>query len=667
MLTLIPVLLTAILTVPLAAQAQEPGKGSPAEGAGRLQQLLEQLRGLDANAWQQRREGLVARQKELEQRAAARRRQADELQKAAAQDDEQRKALAAEIEQLERLRSLVSQLPATTAAPKASLVAEAAATAQPAKAKPEPAAPAKAKPKVPAPKQDDAKSANPGKDAAKPAPPSKSAQPTQQPAIPAAAKQAEAKATAVTATAKPAKAKPEPAAQPTTDKGKTQNQTAASPVSYVTWKHVTTIFEDNCAGCHEPDNSKGGLDVTTFAAIRTGGGSGQSIVPGEPDQSRLYRMVTQQERPFMPQDDDPLPKEQLDTLRNWIEQGASEDEAAAKQFVRERAAALAKDQQAAASATEAGPAPMPEGLPLDWHPLPDDAPRTALRRSPQADLLAIGGDRQVALVGTELDLLGVLTVDHESVRRIAFSRDGRRVALGVGQAGRRGRAVVHDVRSGERIGEFGKERDLPQAVALAADLVAIGGSGKRTRVYSLTDSREILNGKHEDFVLGLAFGRDDKLIAAADRAGNIVVWDLARQAVEVTLRGHSGAVNAIAFDRAGKWLYSVGADGTLRSWDIDAGKQRWQQTVTRGSALSLGLAAEGSLCVGSSDGRIAVYSDSGKRLALSNPTGDWVYAVAFGADDSTVYACTADGIMHRHQRSGNQLSVVRPQVVIATQ
>ena len=53
-----------------------------------------------------------------------------------------------------------------------------------------------------------------------------------------------------------------------------------SPVphaDFVTWARVSPIFADHCTSCHDPTEQKGGLDLTTFAAARNGGGLGRVL------------------------------------------------------------------------------------------------------------------------------------------------------------------------------------------------------------------------------------------------------------------------------------------------------------------------------------------------------------------------------------------------------
>ena len=94
------------------------------------------------------------------------------------------------------------------------------------------------------------------------------------------------------------------------------------------FQHVLMpIFEAKCNPCHNEDKTKGGLRMDTYALLMQGGDSGESVIPGKPDESLAI------ERILLPEDDDehmpPEGKEQMTAdelalFRWWIEQGASE-------------------------------------------------------------------------------------------------------------------------------------------------------------------------------------------------------------------------------------------------------------------------------------------------------------------------------------------------------
>ena len=641
--------------------AQETQK--PAAAPTELETLISQLRGLDDKHWAERLKQLEELAKKHQVDAEGKRKQSAELLKQAAASDARAKALREEIAQLQTLRKLVVKLPNTPTKTKAAKPEEAAAKPKAAPAMPKEAA---AKPKEPAKAKEPAAKppAKAKEPAAKPKPPAKAKEPAAKPKAPAKAKEPAAKppAKAKEAAAKPkAPAKAEAATAKPKAPAKAEEAAAIPGGRLVAWQHVEVIFEEQCAACHEPDDAKGGLDITSFDATRKGGGSGSSIVPGQPDQSRLYLMVARKERPFMPRNADPLEAEQVKTIATWIEQGASENVADAAAFLAKRAAELKAQAEASKGAEGEDEGPMPIDLPDHALELPAQAsPIQALQRSPRAPLIAVAGHKQTLLVDGEFQRLGILPSEFPTVSRVAFSTDGSHLAVGAGQEGRRGRALVHDVVSGKHIATVGKLRDLPLAIAMHGDRVALGSSNKRTSVWSVRDNKEVFSGKHEDFVLGLSFSPQDDFLAAADRTGTVVVWDLRRGTAEAQLRGHEGAANGVAFHRSGKWLVSAGADGTVRSWDVLEGKERWRKSAHSGQALAVAIGPNDSIASSGSDGRVVVYDAAGKELAKSNPLGDWLYCVAFGTDNSVVFAGDWQGLVHRFSVKDRKSSPLAP-------
>src|SRR2546427_12427824 len=57
--------------------------------------------------------------------------------------------------------------------------------------------------------------------------------------------------------------------------------------------HVLPLIENNCGKCHNPDKKKADLDLTSYAGVMKGSGSGQVVVSGNPDSSKLWRAPPQ--------------------------------------------------------------------------------------------------------------------------------------------------------------------------------------------------------------------------------------------------------------------------------------------------------------------------------------------------------------------------------------
>ena len=87
----------------------------------------------------------------------------------------------------------------------------------------------------------------------------------------------------------------------------------AKKVSF--YNDVRPIFQASCHGCHQPAKANGDYVMTPFKALLKGGDSEEvAIIPGKPDESHLITLITPIDgEAEMPQKEDPLPKEQIDT------------------------------------------------------------------------------------------------------------------------------------------------------------------------------------------------------------------------------------------------------------------------------------------------------------------------------------------------------------------
>ncbi|HXX94487.1 MAG TPA: c-type cytochrome domain-containing protein [Planctomycetota bacterium] len=90
-------------------------------------------------------------------------------------------------------------------------------------------------------------------------------------------------------------------------------------ISYA--KQVYPILNDRCQPCHYAKDKKGGLDVSTYAALMKGGKSPKCIVPGQPESSLLIKDIVGKDPP-MPKNANPLTEPQIDLITRWIKEGA---------------------------------------------------------------------------------------------------------------------------------------------------------------------------------------------------------------------------------------------------------------------------------------------------------------------------------------------------------
>jgi hypothetical protein len=156
-------------------------------------------------------------------------------------------------------------------------------------------------------------------------------------------------------------------------------------------KEVRPLLVDRCFSCHGQEKVKGGLRLTSLAALLQGGDSGAAAVAGRPDESLLVQAIRYQDEPRMP------PRQQLAdgevaTLVRWVEMGLPWPEARAEAPVTGRndgrIAAAARSFWAFQPLKDAPPPPVVDASwpasDLDWYILAALEAR-GLKPSPQAD------------------------------------------------------------------------------------------------------------------------------------------------------------------------------------------------------------------------------------------------------------------------------------------
>jgi WD40 repeat protein len=407
--------------------------------------------------------------------------------------------------------------------------------------------------------------------------------------------------------------------------------------------NVLPIFREKCCSCHNPDKKKGGLDLTSHGQAMAGGSSGEVIAAGDADSSHLWQLVSHASEPKMPPESDKLPADMLDTIRRWIVGGAIERSGDAPVARRTTAIALAAD----AAAVPEGPPVMPPRLSLE---VVTEAARpttiTALDVSPHGEVVAVGGRRQLLLHHTaSLELLGVLPFPEGVVKTVRFTRNGRLLLAGGGEAATSGRVVVWDVAQAARIAELGEEYDEVLAADLSPDqrLVALGGPARVVRLLTTADGKvESELRKHTDWVTAVEFSppasSHGELLATGDRAGNLFLWEPRGGREHGALTGHTLAITAIAWRRDGTVLATVSEDGSLRLWDPKELKQLKTWQAHPGGAESVAWLPDGRLVTTGRDRRVKFWKADGPLERETPPLADIGTRVAATADGARVFA-----------------------------
>jgi WD40 repeat protein len=150
--------------------------------------------------------------------------------------------------------------------------------------------------------------------------------------------------------------------------------------------------------------------------------------------------------------------------------------------------------------------------------------------------------------------------------------------------------------------------------------------------------------------LALALSPDGSLVATARRDGTIGIIDTAtRQPVGTGLRGHVGGVEDLDFGPDGRSLVSVGDDGTIQLWTLDAGRAGKAKMVAAMDDVMWGVrfGPQGTvLASAGEDGTVRLW-DAQKATAVGAPLidregGDFL-SVAFSPDGHGLVAGNGEG------------------------
>lgn len=416
---------------------------------------------------------------------------------------------------------------------------------------------------------------------------------------------------------------------------------AADPKQKLTFdEHVLPIFRAKCVACHNPDKKKNDFDLSTYPKLMQGGAGGAAIKPGDPDGSLLFKLVTHKAEPFMPPDAPVIATEMVETLRNWIAQGALENAGSKPVPIKPKA-------DVALTSIKRG---KPDVVPMPTAPLRKDPVVTtakanaviALAASPWAPLVAVGSPKQILLYhGDTMELVGVLPFAPGTPHVLKFSRNGSLLLAGGGRDGQSGKVVVYNVANGEQIIEVGNETDAVLAADISADQqqIALGSPAKMIRIYSTKDGsliREIK--KHTDWLYAIEFSPDAVLLATADRSGGLFVWESATGREFYNLRGHTAAVCDVSWRDDSNVLASCSEDGTVKLWEMENGNNIKNWAAHGGGAQSVKFGHDNRLVSTGRDRVTKTWDPNGAAQKSFQAHPDLALRTAFSHDGQKIYS-----------------------------
>ena len=348
----------------------------------------------------------------------------------------------------------------------------------------------------------------------------------------------------------------------------------------VGYDSVQEILRQHCTSCHNEDQPRADLVLTSLDKILAGSASGPVVVPGDPQASPLYLLAAHLESPKMPPNKPRLSQRELTKLSKWISTGPPQ-----------------------------GTSPLRLA---QVRPLSENNIIRAMAVSPIAPILAIAGNGQVLLVDAQSNTLSDRAIDvgDQEISAIVFSKDGQRLWIAAGTSAESGVLHSWSIPEERYLGSLGNETDTINTLdeSQTSKEVAIGTTRRLLKILSSEGDSEKALAKHTDWVTSTAYSNDGILVASGDRFGSIIAWDPLAGTEFSTLRGHTGMITSIHWSPNGDSLLSSSLDGAVRVWNMhDASTLKSWQAHDKGVATA-GILAGGDLVTLGKNGIVSAWS-----------------------------------------------------------
>ena len=417
------------------------------------------------------------------------------------------------------------------------------------------------------------------------------------------------------------------------------------PVSYHT--QIVPILKRSCQGCHHPGDPNGDLIVTSYAELKRGGMAGEAIIVGKPHESLLIELISG-DPPAMPQNQDPLTKEEIDLFERWILEGAKDD-------------------------TPVGADVLEGENPV--YTVPPVV--SALAYSPDGTTLAVSGVNEVLLYDTStFEIKARLVGKARRITSIVFADSGKILGVAGGSPAQFGEIQIWDPATYKITKTIRSTFDTIYGLSFSPDAkrVAVGSSDHTVRVISIVDDKELVKfDNHGDWVFGTVFSTDGShfVSCSRDTALKLVEVDTGSFVDDVNSSNKGyGEINAIARHPNADQVLSVGEDRIPRLYRMfrqtrrDVGNTDFNliraYEAQSGAIKSVAFSSDGSkFATGSSSGEARIYNVAdGKRLASMQGDTVSVFALAFNPDGTQLASGGFDGkIRVFDTNSGQQLKI----------
>ena len=379
--------------------------------------------------------------------------------------------------------------------------------------------------------------------------------------------------------------------------------TTNKPVSF--YKDIRPVFQAKCHGCHQPAKAKGDYIMTDFERLLAGGDSDEpAVVPKHPEKSPLIKSIKViKGEAEMPKNKPPLHEVEIARISRWISEGAVDDT----------------------------PANVRKHYSMDHPPRYTTPPViSALDWSSDGAHVAASGFHEVLIVDAkswkrETRLVGM----SERIEDLAFSPDGKRLAVAGGNPARAGEIQIWDPVKARLLLSHAVTFDTLYGVSWSpkSNAVAFGCSDHSVRAIDVKNGDQMFyNASHNDWALDTAWSHNGELLVSVGRDMSVKAYKLATERfidniTSITPGALKGGINAVVVHPLRDEVLVAGADGTPKLYRTRRVKKReigddsnllLEFQKIPGRAFDIEFSSDGSTVVAVSSlnnrGTVAVYN-----------------------------------------------------------
>lgn len=391
-------------------------------------------------------------------------------------------------------------------------------------------------------------------------------------------------------------------------------------------KQVAPVFIKRCLACHNAQTAKGRYNMDSYVGVMKGGEQGDTLIPKDADTSNLIAMI---EDGTMPKDADPLTKDEIAAVKQWVLNGARLD------------AGLKPEAQLVTIVPK-----LPQPAAPESYRVP--VPITAVAWSPDGNTLASSGYHEVILWNpNDGALIRRITNVAERTHDLKFNADGTLLAVASGTPGQMGEVKLFNPTDGTLVRDLMTTNDAVFGVAFSPDgkKLATCSADRSIRIFDMaTFAQERLIEDHADWVMDIAWSPDGAKLASASRDKTSKVFDAKTGESLVTFPGHSEVVYGVAFSPDGTQVLTSGRDNRVRAWNPTNAAQVREIGGFGGEVYRVVVTPDGRLFTCSAD-KTAREHKVADGAAVRSFAGhqDWIYSVAFNPATKRLATGSWDG------------------------